>query len=106
MEKVKNALLAFFKGAWAFIKSEAVLCIAVLLAIISACIVPPDGGYADYVDWDTLALLFALMGVEGCDGRETDPERFHLAWQDYRVSPMAASSLPSSALSSVLLPAL
>ncbi len=63
MEKVKNALLAFFKGAWAFIKSEAVLCIAVLLAIISACIVPPDGGYADYVDWDTLALLFALMGV-------------------------------------------
>ena len=38
-----------------------------------------------------LIRLLALMGVEGCDGRETDPERFHLAWQDYRVSPMAAN---------------
>ena len=38
-----------------------------------------------------LIRLLALMGVEGCDGRESDPERFHLAWQDYRVSPMAAN---------------
>ena len=38
-----------------------------------------------------LIRLLALMGVEGCDGREVDPERFHLAWQDYHVSPMAAN---------------
>ena len=31
------------------------------------------------------------MQVEGCDGRETDMEKYHLAWQDYRVSPMAAN---------------
>lgn len=38
-----------------------------------------------------LIRLLALMRVEGCDGREADIERFHLAWQDYRVSPMAAN---------------
>lgn len=38
-----------------------------------------------------LIRLLALMGVEGCDGREADIEKFHLAWQDYRVSPMAAN---------------
>ena len=44
-------------------KREAVLCVSVLLAVLSACFVPPDEGYLGYVDWDTLALLFALMGV-------------------------------------------
>lgn len=38
-----------------------------------------------------LIRLLALMGVEGCEGREADIEKFHLAWQDYRVSPMAAN---------------
>lgn len=38
-----------------------------------------------------LIRLLALMGVEGCNGREADIEKFHLAWQDYRVSPMAAN---------------
>ena len=38
-----------------------------------------------------LIRLLALMGVEGCDGREADMQKFHLAWQDYRVSPMAAN---------------
>ncbi len=53
-----------FPGAAArFVKKEAVLCIAVLLAVISMFFVPPDAGYADYIDWDTLALLFALMAV-------------------------------------------
>lgn len=39
------------------------MCIAVLLAVVSMFIVPPDAGYAGYIDWDTLALLFALMAV-------------------------------------------
>ena len=38
-----------------------------------------------------LIRLLALMGVEGCNGCEADIEKFHLAWQDYRVSPMAAN---------------
>ena len=46
-----------------FIKSEIVLCAAVLLAIVSLFFVPPDSEYLGYVDWDTLALLFSLMAV-------------------------------------------
>lgn len=38
-----------------------------------------------------LIRLLALMEVEGCAVPETDMEKFHLAWQDYRVSPMAAN---------------
>lgn len=38
-----------------------------------------------------LIRLLALLRVEGCDGSEVDIEKFHLAWQDYRVSPMAAN---------------
>lgn len=51
------------KGAAAFVRRELVLCIAVLLAIISAFFVPPSGEYFDYIDWDTLCQLFALMAV-------------------------------------------
>lgn len=38
-----------------------------------------------------LIRLLALMQVEGCNNQETDMEKFHLAWQDYRVSPMGAN---------------
>lgn len=38
-----------------------------------------------------LIRLLALMQVEGCAGAETDMEKFHLAWQDYRISPMGAN---------------
>lgn len=53
----------FLGAAARFVKREAVLCIAVLLAVISMFFVPPNAGYADYIDWDTLALLFSLMAV-------------------------------------------
>ncbi len=46
-----------------FIKKEAVLCIAILLALLSAWVVPPDRGYAAYIDFRTLAILFCLMSV-------------------------------------------
>lgn len=45
------------------IKREAVLCAALLLAVISACVVPPDAQYAGYIDVRTLAILFCLMCV-------------------------------------------
>ena len=38
-----------------------------------------------------LIRLLALMQIEGCGNQETDMEKFHLAWQDYRVSPMGAN---------------
>lgn len=44
-------------------RNEIVLCIAVLLAVASAFIVPPSAAYMAYIDWDTLALLFGLMAV-------------------------------------------
>ena len=53
----------FVRQCVRFFKAETVLSIAILLAVLSAFFVPPDAGYADYVDWDTLALLFSLMAV-------------------------------------------
>lgn len=38
-----------------------------------------------------LIRLLALMQVEGCAQQETEPDRYYLAWQDFRVSPMGAN---------------
>lgn len=38
-----------------------------------------------------LIRLLALMQLEGCSESESDPDRYHSAWQDYRVSPMGAN---------------
>ena len=46
-----------------FVRKETVLTVALLLAVISAFIVPPDIAYADYIDFRTLAILFCLMTV-------------------------------------------
>lgn len=46
-----------------FLKKETVLCAAVLLALLSAVLVPPNRAYIGYIDWNTLALLFSLMAV-------------------------------------------
>ena len=46
-----------------FMKREAVLCAAVLLAVVSACVILPDQEYAEYIDLRTLAILFGLMSV-------------------------------------------
>jgi|GEM_PF-101078 len=46
-----------------FVKKESVLCISILAAVISMFIVRPDSGYAGYIDFRTLAILFCLMAV-------------------------------------------
>ena len=46
-----------------FVKREAVLCIAVLLALVSMIFVPPDAEYVGYIDLRTLGILFCLMAV-------------------------------------------
>ncbi len=46
-----------------FCKKEVVLVVATVLAIISACIVPPSTDYFDYIDWRVLGILLSLMIV-------------------------------------------
>lgn len=46
-----------------FLKSEVVLVVAVVLALGSMLLVPPDAGYIDYIDFRTLSILFSLMAV-------------------------------------------
>lgn len=46
-----------------FMKKEAVLCIALGLAILSAFWQPVDKNYLGYIDWNTLMLLFCLMAA-------------------------------------------
>ncbi|MBP5463807.1 MAG: anion permease, partial [Treponema sp.] len=48
---------------FAFIRREAVFCIAALCALVSAFFVPPSAAYLAYIDWDTLFILFSLMAV-------------------------------------------
>lgn len=47
----------------AFIKKEAVLCIAALCAIITMFFIPPDSEYIHYIDFRVLCLLMCLMAV-------------------------------------------
>lgn len=45
------------------LKNEIVLIAALALAAVSMLLVKPDEGYANYIDYQTLALLFCLMVV-------------------------------------------
>lgn len=46
-----------------FMKKEAVLCIAIGLAVLSVFWQPVDKNYFGYIDWNTLMLLFCLMAA-------------------------------------------
>lgn len=46
-----------------FIASETVLVAAFLAALVSMIFVPPNEGYADYIDFPVIIMLFCLMGV-------------------------------------------
>ncbi len=46
-----------------FLKKEAVLSVAMVLALVSMLVVMPDGEYAGYIDFRTLSILFCLMAV-------------------------------------------
>jgi len=47
----------------AFLKKEPILAAAALAAAVSCFLVPPDREYLGYIDFRTLALLYALMTV-------------------------------------------
>lgn len=59
----KISLRSAVRAFRAFAVRETVLVVAVAAALASCALVPPDAGYAAYVDWHTLALLFCLMAV-------------------------------------------
>ncbi|MBP5324322.1 MAG: hypothetical protein J6Y86_02350 [Pseudobutyrivibrio sp.] len=44
-----------------FIRNEIVLCVAFVLAVISAFVIHPDKSYFAYIDYRTLSILLALM---------------------------------------------
>ena len=46
-----------------FIKSHVVFCVAVICAVISCFLVPPDKEYLSYIDYKTIACLFATLAV-------------------------------------------
>lgn len=56
MKRMRQALLAFWK-------KETVLSIAILLAVISMILIPPDEEYIGYIEVRTLGILFCLMTV-------------------------------------------
>ncbi|MBQ4616930.1 MAG: citrate transporter [Clostridia bacterium] len=47
----------------AFVRKNAVLCIAFTAALITCFLVPPDAAYADYFDFRTLTCLFCVLAV-------------------------------------------
>lgn len=48
-----------------FLKKDAVLAVAILLAVVSSCIVKPSIAYIGYIDYRVLVLLLSLMLVVG-----------------------------------------
>ena len=63
IEMENISLQSVLRAVRAFAARETVLVVAVAAALVSCAFVPPDAGYAAYVDWHTLALLFCLMTV-------------------------------------------
>ena len=53
----------FLDGIFHFLKANAVLCIATVLAIITSIIIPPDAKYLGYFDFKTLTCLFCVLAV-------------------------------------------
>ena len=51
------------KGAAGQLRADPVLAASLALAVISCFFCPPNPGYLGYIDFDTLILLFCLMGV-------------------------------------------
>ena len=54
---------AILKAIGAFVKKNAVLCIATVAALVTCFIVPPDAAYVDYFDLKTLTCLFCVLAV-------------------------------------------
>ena len=65
MEEQKRDAAKASKGyiVKGILKSRIVLIVALVAAAVTCFFVPPDGGYADYFDLDTLSCLFCTLAV-------------------------------------------
>ena len=50
-------------GARELMRKDPVLIVAVVLALASCALVPPDAAYAEYIDLRTIGMLFSLMTI-------------------------------------------
>lgn len=48
---------------WSFVKKNAVVCIALIAAIVTSVIIPIDKEYVGYFDYKTLTCLFCVLAV-------------------------------------------
>lgn len=62
MNSIIKMYLAWDK-CLSFIKKNAVMCIALIAAIITCIIIPPDKDYFGYFDYKTLTCLFCVLAV-------------------------------------------
>ena len=60
---LRELILKAQRSIKAFVSSNAVLCIAAVLAIATSIIVPPDKAYLEYPDYGTLSCLFGTLAV-------------------------------------------
>lgn len=63
VKRAPRHVTLMFDRAAAFIKNNAVLCIAACAALITTIIVPPDAEYIGYFDFKTLTCLFCTLAV-------------------------------------------
>ena len=56
-------LFSVWARCLAFIKKNAVMCIALVAAVVTGIIIPPDKTYVGYFDYKTLTCLFCVLAV-------------------------------------------
>ena len=54
---------SIWNKCWSFVKKNAVVCIALMAAIITSIIIPIDMEYVGYFDYKTLTCLFCVLAV-------------------------------------------
>ena len=62
-KKSSHGPARFLSLVLGFIRKNVVFCIALVLAIVSVFLVPPDGEYLSYFDFRTLTCLFCTLAV-------------------------------------------
>ena len=55
--------MTLVKGIFNFFKSNIVMTVALLAAVVTSCIIPPDSKYISYFDFKTLTCLFCVLAV-------------------------------------------
>lgn len=55
--------LSIWNKCWFFVKKNAVMCIALIAAIVTSLIIPIDKEYVGYFDYKTLTCLFCVLAV-------------------------------------------